>query len=408
MTKIKLLLIGNELLDGRTHDKNASYLIQFLQNYGLNLDSITTIKDHSERIIDYIHQHFQENTLIITSGGLGPTGDDLTKESLAQALNAKLEESEPAKEVTLKNYNQFNKEWDPKKVPYHIIPSGFQALYNPKGFAPGLLYQDENLQSQIVALPGVPKEFQSIIESIAAKLFKNQTLGETLTFRTVSIPESHIFKNRDPELWEDLSQYGDVASYPQLMGVDIVIRNVKDKNSVMERVKKSPIYDYIWSFEDKSLEQVIVETMIKKNVTLSLAESCTGGLAASRITDIAGSSNVFLGSIVSYANQVKVEQLGINEQTLKDYGAVSEQVAIEMARGALKRVKSNYAISFTGIAGPGGATDQKPVGTVCIAWGSLDNLHTKTYQFPGNREENKRYFSEKGLFNLLKFLKETL
>jgi nicotinamide-nucleotide amidase len=267
----------------------------------------------------------------------------------------------------------------------------------------------------IFCAPGVPREFQHMTRDIiypilCDKLETQASQLEIFNIRTFGIPEEKIFHEICPGLWEQLEEFGSVSSLPQIMNVDITLRLQKDsqleskKEKILEIMKNTPIWDSVWQIGTTPLPEYIVQKAKEKNLTISFAESCTGGLTASNITDISGSSSVFLGSVVCYANEVKTGLLGVKEQTLIDHGAVSSQTAYEMAEGARKTMSSDIAISFTGIAGPGGGTEDKPVGTVGIGWSTKNSTDSKTYQFRGDRLKLKERFMTKGLFKLLKII----
>lgn len=407
MIKIKLLLIGNELLSGKVIDKNGHSLALILQSYGLDLSLMTLLPDNEILISEFIKSEMEDESLLICSGGLGPTKDDITKSALALALNVPIKKSQHAAEVTLKNYERKGLEWKVGQNLYDQVPEKCTPLNNPKGLAPGLFYREIKKRKALLLLPGVPKEFAAMlrkeIEPLLKEVFSfSKKSKDTLTIRTVSIPEEKIFYGPDLTLWEDLERFGQVASYPQTMGVDILITEVKNKKAALERIQNSPIASHVWNTDQRSLPKVLIDELRLKRKTLSFAESCTGGLASSKITDVVGSSEVFLGGVISYAEELKINLLELAPETISSYGVVSIEVVKQMALGCLKVTGSDYTVSFTGIAGPGGGTQSRPVGTVAIAWGERASLEAKLYNFTGSRSELKELFTQKGLFNLLK------
>ncbi len=408
---IEIICIGDELLSGRTQDKNAFWLSSFLNKNGFSLNRINIIGDGEKEITDALKEAFSRASVVFLSGGLGPTKDDFTKNALAKYFEANLVVSKEAKKVAQVNYQR-------KKLPfieesnfYHLIPNGFLATDNPKGLAPGLIKVEGS--KILMAAPGVPWEFSAMIESVflpyLSKMFgkEKKNLGK-VSIRTYGVPEEFIFYKLAPELWDDLSLFGKVASLPTISGVDIVVSNIdgnKFKNyekDIKKIVMASPIKPYIWQIGDISLEEFILKLARKKKISLALAESASGGLISNRLTNIPGSSDQFMGSVVCYSNISKIKILGVRQSTLKKYGAVSQEVAREMAVGAQKKFSCDLALSISGIAGPSGGSKKKPVGTVCFGWAFGKNSGAESFVFKGDRMALKSLFTQKSLFILLK------
>lgn len=411
--KIHLILIGNELLNGKIQDKNAAWLADFSHKNHFNLEQIHIVPDNESIFKETLKNASNKADIIITSGGLGPTPDDITKKMVAEFFNKKIELNEDSLTITKAHYSRYDREYQQDKFDYHNIPNDFIPFNNPVGMAPGLGHKfDEN--KFFFCAPGVPSEFCRIIEE---ELFPyiNQHLQidipfqKHVTVKTWKIPESKIFMKIAPGLWDELSKLGHVTSLPHLGGVDIGVEikaNSKEEldskeKEIIDLIKNTEIKDYIWNIGSESLEEVIVQKAKEKNLKIGFAESCTGGLCASRITDVSGSSSVFWGSIVSYSNEVKMNCLNVQEKTLKDHGAVSLETAKEMAQGALNNMNLDIAITTTGIAGPGGGSKEKPVGTVAIGLATKKNATSELLYFKGNREQLKFRFSQAALFKLL-------
>ncbi|MCR9205624.1 MAG: nicotinamide-nucleotide amidohydrolase family protein, partial [Halobacteriovoraceae bacterium] len=362
-----------------------------------------------------LNQAWHTSDLVLTTGGLGPTEDDITKSTLGRFFGGELRENEKAKKLALEHYARIEKVWSPETNSYHLIPDGMEPIPNPKGLAPGLSYSKEG--KLFMAAPGVPRELKGMIETefplLLDKVFPSRKQKtQVLTIRTIGVPEEKIFFQLMPNLWKDLSQWGKVSSLPQVLGVDINLtidggeaELLKARNHWQTELKKSPLAQTIWSWDHLTLEELVVFEANQKGLTISIAESCTGGLVANRITNVPGSSSVFLSSVVAYANEVKVNILGVKSETLKSYGAVSEQTAGEMAMGVRKVIGSDISISLTGIAGPGGGSEEKPVGTVCMGIDSSLETLTKTYNFRGDRDHLKNRFSEMALYKLLQVIR---
>lgn len=404
-----LLLIGDELLDGKTTDANTKHLGTFLHGLGLSLSHTLATSDDDDEIAKCLSLLYTELScdIVITSGGLGPTPDDKTKLAFGKYFKQDIVQREDVAQLVTEQYLAFGREWTVGQNNYDYFPKDFVALRNPIGLAPGLLHFHDNGTKALACAPGVPREFAAMLkESIYPVLSTHFKLvgrdTKRLCVRTLGVPEETIFFKLAPTLWRDLEELGSVASYPHAMGVDIVVRpNQKSQSGWLEQgielIKSSAVAPHIWQIGEEELAPFLINLLREKKLTLSFAESCTGGLAASLITDISGSSDIFLGSFVTYANEMKVSSLGVKPQSLEQFGAVSTQVASEMAMGARKNSGSDIAVAFSGIAGPGGGSEQKPVGTVAIAISSRFGEFAEIFQFKGGRELLKLRFALKGL-----------
>lgn len=412
--KLDLILIGSELLNGKIRDLNTLELAKMTQAMGHELRKVHIIADNESDLSQSLLEAEKESDLIITSGGLGPTKDDITKQILANFFKKTIKENQEAKEVTLKQFSKTNREYIEEQFHYHKIPEGFYAIYNHLGYAPGLKYEFKK-DKFIFSLPGVPSEFSHMLQDHIAPLLNQESkVTEHLIYKTWKIPESKIFLELCPNLWNDLENFGEVSSLPHFFGVDIGIKITaesdleiqKKKNEIHKLIHQSKIQEYIWHIGPQTLEEIIIKEASEKKITFGFAESCTGGLCASKITDISGSSAVFWGSVVSYANEVKMKSLNVKETTLKEHGAVSKQTALEMAMGAKNHLGVDIAVTTTGIAGPGGATKNKPVGTVGIGVSSKNGNSSDLFYFNGNRESLKQRFCKKALMTLLEEIRK--
>lgn len=410
--KIGLLIIGNEILEGKINDANTRQLAQFLIKENLELTMSMTVKDQEKMIHQGLSTLFDQCDIIVTSGGLGPTKDDLTKETIASWLGRKVEFSQQAYEVATKNYQRFNRAFPGKEHGYCYLPEGFEALDNSTGFAPGLLAR--HLDKFIISGPGVPREFKSLLEDhfvtkVLSHFSRPTQLVELYTVRTMRIPEEKIFGEVDTNLWDRLSQYGNVSSLPTIMGVDIGVKliasSAKELKNYKAELKKifetSPIFPNIWQFGSTPLEDLIVTKANAKKIKYGFAESCTGGLCSHRMTSVSGSSQSFYGSVVCYDESVKQKSLGVKKETLQKFGAVSVETAEEMASGLAKSLNLDVAISITGLAGPNGGTPEKPVGTAYIGVWAFGKTQVHHVHFPGDREQLKMRFSQAALYHLL-------
>lgn len=254
----------------------------------------------------------------------------------------------------------------------------------------------------------VELEFYPLIKKFFAEKIKpnSQTV-----IRTQGVPEEKIFFELCPQLWKELEAFGKVSSLPHTIGIDIVISYQADEKEflkkdrlIREHVESTALAPYIWQWGNKPINELVFEKAREKKYTFAFAESCTGGLTSSKITDLPGSSEVFHGSIISYDNSVKENVLGVKAETLKKFGAVSAETAEEMARGARELLKTDYAVSISGIAGPGGGSVEKPKGMVAIGYASKTKSGAHVFQFPGDRIKLKDRFSDKALLTLLELM----
>lgn len=414
---VSIIAIGDELLNGRTRDTNAHWLSHFLFEKSMNLCAINIVGDNEDQLMEMLRLQLNQSDVIITTGGVGPTIDDKTKNILATFFNQKLVDHQEAAEVTKENYLRRGKNWEKGQNHYHLFPEHFSPINNPQGFAPGLsyLFKHENKQKMILSAPGVPREFRAMMEEeflpLIQKIYSNKLSENFQTvIRTHSIPEETIFFELCPNLWSELEFFGKVSSLPHIVGIDIVLtHNVHTKaeykaaeNKLIEHIKKSKLNEFVWQFGNLPITELIRQKATEKKITFSFAESCTGGLCSSKFTDLTtGSSAVFWGSVVSYDNSVKTAVLGVKEETLKTFGAVSTQVAHEMSEGVKNRLQTTIGISTTGIAGPSGGSANKPVGTVVIGVSSPHGTRTRLHHFIGDRQRLKDRFSETALLELL-------
>lgn len=411
--KAKVIIIGNELLYGRISDINGPWLAKWLDSEGIELDEILIVKDDTDDLLSTFKRAWETADLVITSGGIGPTLDDMTKPLMAKFFNKKLIPSEEAASLVIENYKYYDRSWTPELNTYHHIPEDFIVTRNPKGLAPGLVYQNDG--KMMMAAPGVPRELQAMVEIEFLPIIKNYYTSQfqkkhRTVIRTHRIPEEKIFGELCPTLWEDLSKFGSVSSLPQIIGVDIIIEmkeEVAQKNDELIRkyIEKSPLNEHVWQWGNLKLPELVVKEARAKKIKFSFAESCTGGLTASRITDIPGSSEVLISSLVTYSNDAKTNILGVGGQVIKKYGAVSEEVVKEMVIGVRDISGADLALAFSGIAGPTGGSSEKPIGTLALAWANKSEVHSEVFHFSGDRERLKLRFSEIGLFKLLQMIR---
>jgi nicotinamide-nucleotide amidase len=374
--KSEIISIGDELLIGQVVNTNAAWLSRELNATGIAVGRVTTIGDDRKEILATFRRAWKENDVVVVTGGLGPTHDDISKAAVAKFFRKKLVLHKPTLRAVEERFRSLGYAKMPEaNVGQAMVPEGFTILRNEKGTAPGLLYREEG--KTFVILPGVPYEMEYIMQSgvipILQRTYKKEL--EVILHRTIlttGIGESMLAeKIGDPKQY--LGSATTLAFLPRSSGVRLRISShgrsrqaVEEEIARVENIIRERAAKYIFGSEDESLAGEIVKLLTDRKKTLSTAESCTGGLIASQISDVPGASTVFLGSIVAYSNVVKIAELNVSESTLARFGAVSEESAREMAEGVRNRLNTDYALSVTGIAGPGGGTPEKPVGTIWI------------------------------------------
>lgn len=412
---VSMIIIGDEILNGRTTDLNGTWLTKYLFKRGLQFKAMRFIRDDVDEINNALTAALQESDIVITSGGIGPTLDDKTKNTLANYFGKKIVESPDVAQVVTENYIRFGRTWTKETNHYHFFPEDFVATPNPKGLAPGITYFSPE-KKLVMAGPGVPREFTEIVEQEFFPLIKKHFIERfednfQTVIRTQGVPEEKIFFELCPTLWSDLEQFGKVSSLPHTIGIDIVISYHGDEKShlvtqqkIKDLIMSTPLKDNVWQWGNVSVAELVFDKAKNKKCTFAFAESCTGGLASSKITDLPGSSAVFYGGVISYDNSIKERVLKVKSQTLKDFGAVSIETATEMAIGVRELLKVDYAVSISGIAGPTGGTPEKPKGTVAIGFASKDKSGAHLFLFPGDRIRLKDRFSDKALLTLLELM----
>lgn len=410
---MEFVAIGDELLTGRTRDANGPKMAEWGQKIGRPLTHLQVVGDQQEEIQKTIQQAASRSELVICSGGLGPTPDDRTKNALSQLLNVPLEESPKAREILQAQYQRAQKSWSPQLNSYHLIPRGVRPLENPNGLAPGLLAYYQN--SQIIFLPGPPREFLAMLEKHLGPITQTLTSASQkrshFCVKTYGVPEEKIFGELCPNLWQELEAFGKLSSLPTLFGVDLVLQSQGPldhererawQNDIKSHLIKTKVAPHIWQFGEQDLGSFLLEQMRARNLTLGFAESCTGGLASSLITDVPGCSDVFYGSIVSYHNKVKQNTLGIDENVFSKFGAVSKPCVEQMAEGARQALGVDAVIAYSGIAGPTGGSKEKPIGTLAMALAcSWAPCESQICLLKGERAVLKQRFAVKGLHWLL-------
>jgi len=397
--KAEILTIGNEILIGDTVNTNASWLGRFLTEQGFDVVRMLTIQDDLQTIIHSIDRALQNAEMVITTGGLGPTHDDVTKKALQDLFRVKLIRHEPTLEHIQQYFERFGLPFTKSNYAQADVLENCDVLFNRQGTAPGMWFERDG--SYLAVLPGVPHEMRYLMsEEVKPKLREmkgTQEIRITKYLKTAGIGESTLSDRELNGLDQYLSDRLQVAFLPSPQGVTVRISSVGDdresaENNLIgaEQFIREKAKEYIYGEgRDISLSEVLGQMLRERNMTIATAESCTGGLIANTLTDISGSSDYVNGGIVAYANEVKILQLEVDKIDLQQYGAVSKPVALQMAKGVAEKLNSSIGISTTGIAGPTGGTPEKPIGTVWIGFWSQERHFAVRANLTKNRIINK-------------------
>lgn len=387
-----IITIGDEILMGQILDSNSRYIASNLTKLGVEVIEMLSVPDKRDEIYGTVDYAMQEADLIIVTGGLGPTKDDVTKKVLAEYFGSRLVMNDEAMGWLEELLRGRGIAMNGNNRSQAILPDNCRILRNFKGTASGMWF--ERGWKSLISLPGVPFEMEHLMETYVIPDLKVKYPHLQLRFRMLKvydIPESELAQRLD--VWEDALPEGLQLAYlpsPGLVKLRITAKGeaVKRLDEYYESLKVVLNGLNFTEGEENTLEREFGEMLRKKRVTVATAESCTGGYIAHLITSAAGSSDYFRGSVVSYANDVKAKVLGVNPADIEREGAVSETVVLQMAQGVKKLMETDYAVSTSGVAGPDGGTPEKPVGTVWIGVATPDRVFARKFNFSFTRERN--------------------
>jgi len=419
---VYLLIIGDEILLGQVIDTNSAWIGQQLSLHGYRVVGKTAVPDARADILAALDAAARRASVVITTGGLGPTKDDITRGALAEYFDSRLVFHRETYERIAAYFARIGKPLPESARLQATVPEKAILLTNKVGSAPGMWFEREG--KVFVSLPGVPFEMQYLMNEEVLPRLQKRFPGSPLvhrTLRTVGEGESTIAKRL--EAFEDaLPDHIRLAYLPSLGQVRLRLSGrwpeatippdaadrLKTEVEAYAKKLRQLLPDVIYGAEDDTLEQVVGRLLCEQGRTLGCAESCTGGYVSHLITTVPGSSEYFTGSIISYSNEMKQSLLGVRTETLRQFGAVSEQTVLEMARGALEVLKVDIALSVSGIAGPGGGTPEKPVGTVWMAVADRERSVAQKHVFARDRLKNIQLAAVFGLNMVRKFLLNAL
>jgi len=391
----EIITIGDEILIGQIVDTNSAWMARKLNDIGIRIKQISSVSDDKEHILNAFKEAAERADIILITGGLGPTKDDITKKTIADYFGVPLVENADALDNVAKIFARFKRPLLDVNRAQALVPQNCEVILNKNGTAPGMWFNEKD--KIYVCMPGVPHEMMYMMEGdVIPKLKATFTLPAIVHKTILTVGEGESFlAERIADIEDSLPAHIKLAYLPKLGQVRLRLSGYGENEAALKAEVETyaqkivaRVADVVAAEEDIPIEKAILNQMELKGLTLSVAESCTGGYISHLFTQHPGSSKVFLGGGVTYSNGLKEEILGVQNHTLKTFGAVSGEVVTEMVEGALKRFKSDLAIAVTGVAGPGGGTPEKPVGTVWIAVANINKMVVKKLTFGDKRQQN--------------------
>ena len=410
--KSEIIVIGDEILLGQTLDSNSNYIAKQLADLGQPVQAITVLPDEKDLMLEAFRRAYHRSDIVLITGGLGQTHDDMTKEAVARFFDLPIVFRNDILEQVREVHQQRQIKFIDSSREQAEFPEGAIPMPNKHGTAPGIWVEREG--RIFAAMPGVPVEMKAMMKSFVLPRLSRKVAGREMTrFRSI-----HTFGIREADLneridnREQIEEHAQLAFLPSYRGVKlrltvraIGVEQAESQLDEAEGLLRERIEPFIiGTGEDFSIEHGVARLLQDRGWLLVTAESCTGGLLAKRLTDVAGSSSWFERSWVTYSNEAKAEELGVPMEMIEEQGAVSAEVAEAMAAGALERSRGNVALSITGIAGPSGGTEEKPVGLVYIGYADASNTTHRKYQFADDREVNRERSATSALILLLDHL----
>lgn len=409
--KAQIITIGDEILIGQIIDTNSAWIASQLQSNNITVTQILSISDKKDAILSALTNSQDQTDVVLITGGLGPTQDDITKQTAAQYFDTFLHRDEGVLQHVTQFFVARGKEMLEINKQQADVLNGCTILFNQYGTAPGMLMKKGN--TTFIFMPGVPFEMKHLMKTQVLPLLSQQDKSTYLTQENIivgGIGESYLAE-KIADIEASLPSSIKLAYLPTLAFVRLRLSGTGvHQDEIVEKTKAyatkliNRLTDHVIANYDTSIEQFLIQKFIRHQLTLTTAESCTGGSLAAMITAVAGCSAMYVGGTIPYSNKLKQQLLGVRQETLAQYGAVSEQTVIEMAEGAKHRFETNYAIATSGIAGPTGGTTEKPVGTVWIAVAGEQETITRKFQFQNDRTINIERTRQLALFMLWQLL----
>lgn len=392
MLNAEIIAIGSEMLTPFRVDTNSLWLTERLNAMGIDVKLKTVVGDDEARLEETIRDAMKRSEIVISTGGLGPTEDDITRKIFARVLKRQLILEQEILDKVRARFARRNVPMPEINARQALVINGAQVLYNNNGTAPGMLITEG--KCTVALLPGPPREMKPIFDDSVAPVLKQRAGDRLIVRRCLSI--FGLTESRTDELAAPVYLKCQNPSTTILfkdgqieLHLTAQAKNEPEANKLLDELGgqlEEVLGEYVFSRSNETLEQVVGELLKWRGYTLATAESCTGGLLAGRITDVPGSSEYFLEGVISYSNEAKADLLGVPKKLIKEHGAVSEEVANAMAAGIRKRAGSTFGVGITGVAGPGGGSEEKPVGLVYIALADDSQATARKFIFPGDRQ----------------------
>jgi nicotinamide-nucleotide amidase len=411
--RVVILSTGDEITTGKVVDTNANYIADKINQIGLDLVSVLTVGDVPERLEWAWKTAMEMADVVISTGGIGPTADDLTTETVARLTGRKLWQSDEIANKIRRVFEGMGRKMPENNLKQALFPEGATIIPNALGTAPGfrLPVEQKAHTAHLIVLPGVPREMKPMMEETVIPWLVDSRGHDKVhvsqTFQTYGISESGLDEAVAGLIGADEARVSFRASFPQIslrVAVEGKPGEAQAKLDELSARVRERIASFVYGEGDVTMEDVLGRILTERHLSLGVAESCTGGLIGHRITNVPGSSNYFHADLVTYSNDSKIKILGVREETLKEHGAVSDQCVLEMAAGVRKVAGTDIGVATSGVAGPGGGTPQRPVGTVCIALVADGFSAARTYKFGGTRDWVKTLTSQVALDWIRRYL----
>lgn len=407
-----IITIGDEILIGQTIDTNSAWMAKELNAAGINVFEILSVSDNAQHISDALNRAFTNSDIILTTGGLGPTKDDITKNTLATYFGAELKFYEDI----WKDIEAYMAKRGVGILESHktmaMLPANCEVIKNERGTAAAMWFNENG--KILVAMPGVPHEMKDFMSRVVLQRLQKQFTLPGIVHKTIMCAGAGetILADIIKDIENSLPPHIKLAYLPSY-GIVKLRLTAKGNNKAQLTAQVEELSEkmvalltpkFVFGYDDEELPQALGNLLLQQNASMATAESCTGGLIAHQITSFAGSSRYFKGGVVSYSNELKQALLGVKPETLAQYGAVSEQTVCEMAAGAIEKLQADFAVAVSGIAGPDGGTPEKPVGTVWIAVANKSRVVARKFQFARSRDINIELSANIALNELRKFI----
>jgi nicotinamide-nucleotide amidase len=399
----EIIAVGSELLTPYRQDTNSLYLTEKLNALGIEVRFKTIVGDDRERLASTLRAALRRSELVVITGGLGPTEDDVSREVAAEVLERPLREIPEIRKRIEERFARYGRSMSENNARQALVPQGAEWLENKQGTAPGLWIEQEGVA--VVLLPGPPRELQAMFESECLPRFGRIATGQrmkTRAYKVVGLPESEVDQRISPIYKDYQNPRTTILAVPGT--IEVHLRATASSEDEAEALLSElgdkielALGDHVFSSRGESLEEIVGMYLVMRQKTVATAESCTGGLLSERLTRIPGSSNFFQGGVVAYSNELKTRLTGVPPQLIEEAGAVSRPVAQAMAEGIRNRAGASLGIGITGVAGPGGGSPEKPVGLVFIALADELGTQVREFRFPGDRERVRLWATQAAL-----------